>query len=396
MNSQKIFLCHANEDKISVSEIYSRLKKEGFDPWLDKEDLLPGQNWREEIPQIIRSSKFVLIFFSTTSVSKRGYVQKEFKLALDVLDEIPVGQIFIIPVRLDECEIPINFRHLHYCDLFEKDGFEKVVKSINSQLSLLQPDFEEIQVEKNTKSDDYFPTAINENKLDQFKYLGFDFFTSIKRYILVGLHLPIKSYIKSTKTTFLRDWVLVTMIWISVYLCSLLSMAIEYYDALLKYPIFWVVHILGGLALGIMIGRSQSIVLKRLKVAWIKKWIWASTLGLTTAAVLGLVTYSLLRKIYNGAILAFIICFMAHLLMASMQWYVIKNYYHRSYFWIVLTPISSVIGLALGLWCFVALDKRFVNSTGLLPISGFLIIGSLTISIISGFVIIELLKRPVS
>ena len=56
-----------------------------------------------EIPKAIRASDYILIFLSKTSVAKRGYVQKEFKLALEVLREIPEGTIYAIPVRLDEC-----------------------------------------------------------------------------------------------------------------------------------------------------------------------------------------------------------------------------------------------------------------------------------------------------
>jgi hypothetical protein len=95
--------------------------------------LLPGQNWAEEIPKIIRDSSFILIFFSSTSVTKRGYVQKEFKIALDVYDETPEGQISVIPVRLDSCQIPSRFSNLHYVDLFEKGGFEKILKAVSGQ-----------------------------------------------------------------------------------------------------------------------------------------------------------------------------------------------------------------------------------------------------------------------
>lgn len=58
-----IFLCHASEDKARVLEIYGRFKQKGLKPWLDKQDLLPGQNWSKEIRKAIRSSEFVLIFF---------------------------------------------------------------------------------------------------------------------------------------------------------------------------------------------------------------------------------------------------------------------------------------------------------------------------------------------
>ncbi len=80
----QIFLCHASEDNNIVQEIYRRLQAEGFQPWLDKENLLPGQLWQQEIPKALKASDFILIFFSQNSVSKRGYVQREFKLALNL------------------------------------------------------------------------------------------------------------------------------------------------------------------------------------------------------------------------------------------------------------------------------------------------------------------------
>lgn len=130
----QIFLCHASEDKPKVVEVYRFLQQQGFKPWLDKEDLLPGQRWDQEIPKALQASDFVLIFFSQKSTTKRGYVQKEFKLALEVLDEIPDGQIFVIPVRLDECEIPERFQLLHCCDLFDAGGPDKVVRAIRAGL----------------------------------------------------------------------------------------------------------------------------------------------------------------------------------------------------------------------------------------------------------------------
>ena len=126
----KVFLCHASEDKHLVQKIYKKLKADGFEPWIDKEDLLPGQLWKEEIPRVIHSAACMLVFLSTTSIAKRGYIQKEFKLALETLDEIPEGQIFLIPVRIDDCEIPIRFAGIHCCDLFEEDGYERIVMAI--------------------------------------------------------------------------------------------------------------------------------------------------------------------------------------------------------------------------------------------------------------------------
>lgn len=131
-NLNRIFLCHASEDKKDVIGIYHKLVERGLNPWLDKIDLLPGQEWDKEIKRALKNSQFIIIFFSNYSVSKRGYVQREFKLALDTLQTIPEGQIFIIPVRIDDCVIPDSFSHIQYVDLFEKGGLEKVLYSIES------------------------------------------------------------------------------------------------------------------------------------------------------------------------------------------------------------------------------------------------------------------------
>ena len=50
-----IFLCHASEDKPRVAELHHKLKAAGYQPWLDQEDLLPGQDWWAEIEKIIRN-----------------------------------------------------------------------------------------------------------------------------------------------------------------------------------------------------------------------------------------------------------------------------------------------------------------------------------------------------
>jgi hypothetical protein len=93
----RVFLCHAAADKPAVRDLYQRLQSEGFiEPWLDEEDLLPGQDWQLEIPQAVRTSDVVLVCLSSHSITRAGYVQKEIKFALDIADEQPEGTIFLI------------------------------------------------------------------------------------------------------------------------------------------------------------------------------------------------------------------------------------------------------------------------------------------------------------
>jgi formylglycine-generating enzyme required for sulfatase activity len=132
----RISLCHASEDKAQVREVYHRLRAiDGFEPWLDEEDLLPGQIWEREIPRALQTSDFILIFLSRNSVAKRGYVQREMKLALDAWKELPEGTIHTIPVRLDECEVPESFQPYHWANLFEPNGFDRIVRAIRAELA---------------------------------------------------------------------------------------------------------------------------------------------------------------------------------------------------------------------------------------------------------------------
>lgn len=134
----RMFLAHAKEDEAAVNALYGRLKRQGYHPWLDKVDLLPGQRWRDEIPRAIAASDLFIACLSECSVTKQGYVQREFKLALNVCADRPPGTIYLIPLRLDDCLIPdlrqaeygISLLDYQWLDYFEPDGFERLVKAI--------------------------------------------------------------------------------------------------------------------------------------------------------------------------------------------------------------------------------------------------------------------------
>lgn len=131
----RVFLCHSSDDKPAVRALYKRLHKQGFDPWLDEEKLIPGQNWPLEITKAMRSCDLVLVCLSKNSVSKKGYVQKEIKLAFDVADEQPEGIIFLVPLRLEECDVPERLKELIWVDLFEHSGFERLTRTLYHRAS---------------------------------------------------------------------------------------------------------------------------------------------------------------------------------------------------------------------------------------------------------------------
>jgi hypothetical protein len=128
--SLKVFLCHSSGDKPAVRRLYHYLVDQGVDAWLDEEKLIPGQDWNFEISKALDSSDIILVCLSKSSVDKEGYVQREIRAALDKALEKPDGTIFIIPARLEECELPHRLRQYHWVDLFENGGREKLMKAL--------------------------------------------------------------------------------------------------------------------------------------------------------------------------------------------------------------------------------------------------------------------------
>jgi len=63
---------------------------------------------------------------------KSGYVQKEIRYALDVADEKPENAIFLIPCRLEECEVPERLRAYHWVNLFQDSGFSGLVRALET------------------------------------------------------------------------------------------------------------------------------------------------------------------------------------------------------------------------------------------------------------------------
>ena len=52
----QVFISYAREDRAMARRLYADLQQAGVAPWLDVENLLPGQRWRIMINQAIRHS----------------------------------------------------------------------------------------------------------------------------------------------------------------------------------------------------------------------------------------------------------------------------------------------------------------------------------------------------
>jgi hypothetical protein len=132
----KVFIAYAHEDAASADRLFDAFSENGFDPWMDRRKLLPGQNWPEAIQNALETSDFVVICFSTNSVGKRGGFQVEIRHALDCGSRLPLDEVYLIPVRLDDCRVPARIqREVQWVDLFPswRNGFQKVLRIMRNK-----------------------------------------------------------------------------------------------------------------------------------------------------------------------------------------------------------------------------------------------------------------------
>ena len=137
----RVFLCHSSNDKPAVRELYQKLRAESWiQPWLDEEELYPGQDWNMEIEKAVESADAIIVCLTKNSINKEGYVQRELRIVLDFADYKPEGTLYIMPVRMEECEPPRRLRPWQYADYFERQrerGLQRLLVSLRRRADSL-------------------------------------------------------------------------------------------------------------------------------------------------------------------------------------------------------------------------------------------------------------------
>lgn len=111
----RVFICHASEDKPFATSLYEQLKSAGLDPWLDKKNLHGGDRWDEVIQRAIKKEIDYFLVLQSKSLQKKmeGYVNSEIYEARERQKKFRSGIRFIIPLKIDYCEILEELEDLH-------------------------------------------------------------------------------------------------------------------------------------------------------------------------------------------------------------------------------------------------------------------------------------------
>jgi hypothetical protein len=139
-NPLRVFLAHSKEDGGLILEIFYLLGLDGFAPWIDKKNLIPGHDWKYEIAKAVRESDVVVAFISSSGMDRAGFLHKEIRLAIDVAEQQPDGTIFIVPVRLDDCKMQDRLSHLQWAMPFNLKLSRVVLPPEGGDEIVIEPD----------------------------------------------------------------------------------------------------------------------------------------------------------------------------------------------------------------------------------------------------------------
>lgn len=136
-----VFIAYVEEDLELARRLRDALEGAGFASWLDKDQLLAGQNWPRAIERAIDEADAFVACLSARSLAKKGQFQCELRYALDCAHRMPLDEAFVMPVRFEECRVPHNLvKQVQYVDLFPDfdRGFRQLVRALKRRKPRLQ------------------------------------------------------------------------------------------------------------------------------------------------------------------------------------------------------------------------------------------------------------------
>jgi len=109
-------------DKPFVRKLAHRLTEKGIICWIDEAELNIGDSLIEKISEGIEKMRFVAAIISNNSV-KSNWVQKELSLAMS--KEIKGRKVVVLPLLLNDCQLPSFLKDKMFADFRIESNFEK-------------------------------------------------------------------------------------------------------------------------------------------------------------------------------------------------------------------------------------------------------------------------------
>ncbi|MEI7823949.1 MAG: toll/interleukin-1 receptor domain-containing protein [Chlorobiaceae bacterium] len=127
-----IFLSHTSADKPFVRELKKRLEAHGVkNVWLDEAEIMLGDSLTKKIDEGLKKSKYIGVVLSTKSI-KSAWVERELESAIN--REISTGEVIILPLLYEKCDLPSFLVGKMYADFTSPSEFNESINKILRRL----------------------------------------------------------------------------------------------------------------------------------------------------------------------------------------------------------------------------------------------------------------------
>ena len=121
MGTHSLFISYSKADQEIVTRLVSRLQAEGVEVWVDYKEIGGGESVSKKIGQAIKTCLHFVVVLSESS-AKAPWVEKEVGIALSQQLGSRTARK-VIPIRLDDCEVPPILSDLAYVDFRKRGDF---------------------------------------------------------------------------------------------------------------------------------------------------------------------------------------------------------------------------------------------------------------------------------
>jgi len=125
-----VFLSYAHQDIKRAETLARLLEANGTTVWWDRR-MVAGDKIHDVIDGEIEKAKAVIVLWSPISV-KSDWVRGEAETAHELAK--------LIPIKIDECKLPINYRGIHTPEVSKgKAELDKLAKMLSDKFKVAQP-----------------------------------------------------------------------------------------------------------------------------------------------------------------------------------------------------------------------------------------------------------------
>jgi len=127
----RVFISHNHRDKEFASKLGHDLAKKDVRVWIDEAELQVGDSLIGKIQSAIAEVDYLAAVLSSNSITSE-WVKRELEIA--ITREIHNKRVFVLPIVIDDCDIPAFLSGRMYLDFREKSKYAENLERIFQRL----------------------------------------------------------------------------------------------------------------------------------------------------------------------------------------------------------------------------------------------------------------------